>query len=283
MSGASIGYSRSVAIPVSHKKALNFTQGLEFAMKTRAAVVMLAALLTPGPSYATGIICFELGPLCSITYEHPFSLEGEEFHIQEWRNKLPTPYDLWTIPPFDSSLGIPDVLVITIEGTATISGRIHDLAGATEVTLIASASTLNLQDGSPHVIADAFASCTAAPCDFSSGPSPFGDITLVFRTFDGSAWQVPWWDADPQPTVFTLPIPYWSTDTFFVLQNADGIVALPITVRTHLNGVARASYIYAPVPEPSTLLLLGGGLLGAAWKRKRRQSAKSTPPCGASR
>ena len=88
---------------------------------------------------------------------------------------------------------------------------------------------------------------------------------------------------DPEFAAFTVPIPYWSTDTFFVLQDDDGIVALPITVRTSLNGVARASYIYAPVPEPSTLLFLGGGLLGAGWKRKRRQRARSTPACRPSR
>ena len=242
-------------------------------MKTRAALLMLAAMLTAGPAYANEIICFVETVQCRyVTYEHAFNLDAEEFNPSGSHDPLPTPYDLWAIPPFDSSLGIPEVLLIDIEGAVTINGRIDDLAGAREVSVFAIATILGLRDRASNVILDGYKVCTAAPCEFSFGPSSFGDFTYVLPTPYG--WESPWWDADPGLAV-TLPIPYWSFgDTYFALEGEVGHAAAPITLRTGLSGVARATYIYevTELPEPSTLLLLGGGLLGAAWTRRRRRN-----------
>lgn len=258
-----------------------FAQGLEFAVKTRAALLLLAAVLTAGPAYANEIICLVDAAHCRyVTYEHAFDLEAEEFEPIY----LPTPYDLWSIPPFDVSLGIPEALVMDIEGTVTVSGRIHDLAGATEVDLFAVASLSSLYDprASRHILAG-FKVCTAAPCEVSFGPSPFRDIAIFNPSFSGSFGEFPW-DSDPGDPLI-LRVPHWSFEnSYFALQGDEGYVAAPITLRTSVSGIARATYIYeaTELPEPSTLLLLGGGLLGAAWTRRRRRNySRRASPQGA--
>jgi hypothetical protein len=53
---------------------------------------------------------------------------------------------------------------------------------------------------------------------------------------------------------------------FAVHDIAENEGYMPIKGNVHWAGMP-----YTPVPEPTTLLLLGGGLIGAEWKRRKRQ------------
>lgn len=246
-------------------------------------IVFVLALLTANPSYAAEIICYESNPCGHVTYEHLFELDDaltmpENPSLWSIYNPVPTPFDTWTIPSFDPSLGIPEVLLIDIEATVTLSGRIDDLAGQPEVRLSAIISTLSLLTaGGPNAFGGGGVRCTEAPCDFSL-PGWYSDSTWVLPSSNNIGWEVPWWDVNGYPdTVLTLPLLPWSPDTFFRLYDPNGeLMAAPITLRTEVSGIARATYLYEPtaVPEPTTFLLIGSGLLGAEWKRRRIQHQK---------
>jgi hypothetical protein len=254
-----------------------FAPGLEVAVKTRAALLMLAAVLTAGPAYANGFLClFVPDPVrCgSVTYEHAFNFDSEEFFPSVSYIDFFLPYDLWSFPPFDFSLGIPEELRIDIEGTMTLSGRIHDLVGEPEVAVIAAVSTSSLYD--PRALGDVlqgFEVCTAAPCEFSFGPSSLGPPASFYPSAGGSFGVFPW-DSDPGASLL-LRVPFWKYgeigQNFIAFYGYEGPVSVPLTLRGSISGVARATYIYeVELPEPSTLLLLGSGLIGAEWKRRRR-------------
>lgn len=248
-------------------------------MKAYASVLMLLALATAGPAYATAIICYESDPCHHVTYEDFITAEDERFipSQDDLYNGLPTPFGVWTVPAFDFSLGVPEVLLIDVAADVLYTARLHSLNGATEVNFSAILSTLNLADGSgPNVIGGGFASCTTAPCDFSF--SGFvSDSTFVLPLPDKSGWQTPWW-SDPDP--LAMPIPFWSPDTFFRFTDANGqLISAPITIRAEVSGTAHATYLYEPfaVPEPTTVVLVGSGIAAAvARRRKSRASRRRT-------
>lgn len=66
--------------------------------------------------------------------------------------------------------------------------------------------------------------------------------------------------------------------TYMVGVHADSRAVYDATIAASfditINGPATLTYYYTPaaaIPEPTTLLLLGSGLIGAEWKRRRRQ------------
>ena len=206
----------------------------------------------------------------TITYEHPFSEEsgdstdsdglGDPGDSTLVRHYLGGPADLWTVPLFDFSLGVPEVLLIEIEGTATISGEFHDLRGLESVNPVAYFAVIAAPtsfDEDPFVwFTSTYVEPCTEPCDFS-----------VSTDMASSGYLYP---ITPDTAPVMVQLGLYGADNFVYYE-----VAASATIRNSINGVARATYFYEPfaepIPEPTTLVLLGIGLMGAEWKRRRLQ------------
>jgi hypothetical protein len=236
---------------------------LEFTVKTRAAVVILAALLTAGPAYASEIICFESDPCRYLTYEQAFSASDEQ-HFPGFddpslpgfrdRHYLSGPYELWTIPPFDFSLGTPEVVLIDVEGVITIAGRVEDLGNEPSANLFAIASVYSVLGDRNLIGAGGGGTSCTEPCDFFF-ESHHGDSGFLYPITPSMP---------PLQAVFAF-----SPDTFVTYE-----IAATTTIRHSFSGIARATYLYEPfaeqVPEPTTITLLGTGLATTFLKFRRR-------------
>jgi hypothetical protein len=199
----------------------------------------------------------------TITFERTFSLTDVNHFPAEpgappdfrARNGFSTSDVEWMVPAFDPALGTPLALILEVDTVLTFQGSIDFVQGSVEgpedVLLVANA--LDPRWGGlvgADLMLKSF-SC-AERCDvLYEGP-------LYWQFSYDSAFE----DL-PMPYVFTFGL--YGSDTF-VSYHPDASADF----RIDNTGVLRATYDYTAAPEPTSLLLLATGVLGALRSRTKK-------------
>ena len=80
-----------------------------------------------------------------------------------------------------------------------------------------------------------------------------------------------WTGVDVDPATNTAYMIGWLDDGWQITNNANNLSATQLGTGTHLDWTA---FAIIPTPEPTSTVLLAGGLLVAASRRQRRASAR---------